>query len=365
MKEVQKRDILLTYPYDAFYPFLKLIEEAASDPDVLSIKITIYRLARRAKLIDYLTLAAENGKDVTVVIELKARFDEQNNIDFSEILELAGCKVIYGVEKLKIHSKLCVITKQEKGQLKYVTQIGTGNFNETTVKLYTDFGLITSHEGIALDALKVFQSISLNAYKESFDHLLVAPKHFKQTLLDLIEKEASKGQDGYMFLKVNSITDMDIIHALVDASQKGVTIEMIVRGICCILPGVKGYTENISIRSIVGRFLEHSRLYVFGYDLEAMYIGSADFMTRNTERRIEVASPIYSKEIKMYIASYMDVLKSDDVISREINSEGDHKMLTSLNVPFNSQEYMLQYYLDMFPKKKSFFEKIFKNKKVA
>lgn len=361
MSEVFKKDIMLTYPYEAFDPFLRLIEEASNDPDVISIKITIYRLARRAKLIEYLTQAAENGKDVTVVIELKARFDEQNNIDFSEILELAGCKVMYGVDKLKIHSKLCVITKQHRGQMKHITQIGTGNFNEMTVKLYTDFALLTSHQGIAEDALKVFQSISLNTYKDSYDHLLVAPKQFKSVLLDHIEAEIQKGIDGYIFLKINSITDMDIIHALVKASEHGVTVEMFVRGICCILPGIKGHTENIRIRSIVGRFLEHSRLYVFGYDYEHMYIGSADFMTRNTERRIEVAAPIYDQDIKMYLASYIDVLKSDDISSKKINHEGDHKAFHVKDVPLSSQDYMMKYYLDMFPKQKvSLFKKLFK-----
>ena len=361
IQEVQKRDILLTYPYDAFDPFLKLVEEAASDKNVLSIKITIYRLARRAKLIDHLVKAAENGKDVTVVIELKARFDEQNNIDFSEILELAGCKIMYGIDKLKIHSKLCVITRQDKGHIKHITQVGTGNFNEATVKLYTDFGLITSHQGIAEDALRVFQSISLNTYKDTYQHLLVAPKHFKQTLLKHIEDESKKGKEGYMFFKINSITDMDIIKALVHASQQGVKIEMFVRGICCILPGIKGYTENIMIRSIVGRFLEHSRLYVFGYDFAHMYTGSADFMTRNTERRIEVAVPIYDHYNKMFMASYIDVLKSDDVISKEINFEGEHKIIQPFDVPMNSQEYMMHYYLDMFPKKKTLFQKIFRH----
>ena len=361
MSEVFKRDVFLTYPYDAFDPFLRLIEEASKDKDVMSIKITIYRLARRAKLIEYLTQAAENGKDVTVVIELKARFDEQNNIDFSEILELAGCKVMYGVDKLKIHSKLCVITKQHRGQIKHITQIGTGNFNEVTVKLYTDFALLTAHQGIAEDALKVFQSISLNAYKDTYDHLLVAPKQFKLALLNLIETESQKGNKGYIFLKLNAITDMDIILALVNASQKGVKIDMIVRGICCILPGIRGYTETIRIRSIVGRFLEHSRLYVFGYDYEHMYIGSADFMTRNTERRIEVAAPIYDQHIKMYVASYVDVLMSDDIMSRMINHEGEHKSFHIKDVPLNSQDYMMTYYLDMFPKQKqSLFNKIFR-----
>jgi len=360
ISEVLKHDVLLTYPYDAFDPFLRLIEEASKDKDVMSIKITIYRLARRAKLIEYLTQAAENGKDVTVVIELKARFDEQNNIDFSEILELAGCKVMYGVDKLKIHSKICVITKQHRGQIKHITQIGTGNFNEITVKLYTDFALLTSHQGIAEDALKVFQSISLNAYKETYDHLLVAPKQFKSALLNLIEIESQKGIEGYIFLKLNSITDMDIIQALVDASQKGVTIDMIVRGICCILPGIQGYTENIRIRSIVGRFLEHSRLYVFGLDYAHMYIGSADFMTRNTERRLEVAAPIYDQNLKMFIASYIDTLMSDDITSKKINHEGEHKAFHVKDVPLNSQDYMMTYYLDMFPKQKqSILKKLF------
>lgn len=359
---VLSRDIFLTYPYDSFYPFLNLILEASVDPTVISIKITIYRLARRAKLIDYLIQAAENGKEVTVVIELKARFDEQNNIDFSEVLESSGCKVIYGLDTFKIHSKLCVITKQEKNQIRYITQIATGNFNETTVKLYTDFALITAHPGIAKDALAVFDTILLNQHENTYEHLLVSPNYLKHALIHHISNESSKGEDGYIFIKINSLTDIDVIQALVEASKKGTRIDMYIRSITCLLPNVKGYTDNIYIYSIVGRFLEHSRLFVFGKDNPHIYIGSADMMTRNTERRIEVATPIYQDNIRTYILRYIDTLKKDNIDAKQLDSEGEHRPIYKQSNDLSSQTYMIENYLDIAPryKEKTWIEKILK-----
>ncbi len=347
-----KRDILLTFPYDEMTPFLSLLEEASKDKYIRTIKITIYRLARRAKIVDYLIQAAENGKDVTVIIELKARFDEQNNMDYSEKLEAAGCNVMYGIEGLKIHSKLCVITRQIKGQFQYFTQIGTGNYNEVTANLYTDFSLMTTHQGIGMDALKVFQSISLNQYDITYDHLLVAPESLKPTILSLIRRETQKGSDGYMVLKMNALTDVDIIEALVDASKQGVTIEMFIRGVCCLLPGVQGETDHIRVISIVGRFLEHSRLFVFGKNYENVYLGSSDLMTRNTERRIEILTPVYDEAIKTYIENYVTVLKKDHIDAKEILWDGSHVAIQNQSQDLSSQAYMMNFHDQMYPKEK-------------
>jgi polyphosphate kinase len=329
MKLLTKQDLLMSYPYDVIDPFLKLIKEAALDKDVLSIKITIYRLAEKAELIDLLTLAAEKGKEVVVVIELKARFDEQNNIDFSEILERSGCKVIYGFEMLKVHSKLCVITKRAKNGFQYFTHVGTGNYNEITVRQYTDFSLLTSHQGIAEDAIKVFQAIGMGHIEHQFEHLWVAPVSLKQNLLTHIELETHKKEEGYIFFKINALTDMDIIKALVRASQNGVKVDMVIRSISCIIPEVKDYTETIRIRSIVGRFLEHSRLYVFGKKMPLVFIGSADFMTRNTERRIEVAVPIYDVSIQNHLLNYIELWLNDGIQAKKINSLGNHEAIES------------------------------------
>ena len=358
------KDILLTYPYDEMMPFLRLLEEASKDKYVRSIKITIYRLARRAKIVDYLIQAAENGKDVTVIIELKARFDEQNNMDYSEKLEAAGCHVMYGIEGLKIHSKLCVITRQIKGQIQYFTQIGTGNYNEVTANLYTDFSLMTNHQGIGEDAIKVFQSISLNQYDVTYEHLLVAPETLKPKVLSLIELESSKGDQGYIVLKMNALTDVDIIEALVKASKAGVQIEMFVRGVCCLLPGIKGETDNIRVISIVGRFLEHSRLFIFGKHYEEVYLGSSDLMTRNTERRIEILTPVYNSKLKMYLKNYITVLKKDHIDAKAINWDGSHVSIPNQSQDVSSQVYMMQHYDQMFPafKKLNWFQKVFKIK---
>ena len=299
LKAALQRDVLLSYPYESMEPFLQMIREAANDPAVLSVRITIYRLASKAKLVEYLCAAAENGKDVTVLIELRARFDEQNNIDWSERLEEAGCKIIYGFEDYKVHSKICLITRRERSGMRYITQVGTGNYNEKTARQYTDVSLVTSSESIGMDAAQFFNNMALGNLNGRYNRLLVAPSGLKSSILALMNNEIAKGRDGYILLKFNSLTDIDIIEKLHEASMAGVTVEMIIRGICCLLPGVPGKTENITVSSIVGRFLEHSRIYVFGRgENEKMYISSADMMTRNTERRVEIACPIDSPEVR-------------------------------------------------------------------
>ena len=285
LKTALQRDVLLSYPYESMEPFLQMIREAANDPSVLSVRITIYRLASKAKLVEYLCAAAENGKDVTVLIELRARFDEQNNIDWSERLEEAGCKIIYGFEDYKVHSKICLITRRERGGVRYITQVGTGNYNEKTARQYTDVSLVTSSESIGMDAAQFFNNMAMSNLNGRYNRLLVAPTSLKNNILSLMDGEIAKGSDGYILLKFNSLTDIDMIEKLHEASCAGITVEMIIRGICCLLPGVPGKTENITVTSIVGRFLEHSRIYVFGRGKnEKMYISSADLMTRNTER---------------------------------------------------------------------------------
>ena len=264
LKAALQRDILLSYPYESMEPFLQMIREAANDPAVLAIRITIYRLASKAKLVEYLCAAAENGKDVTALIELRARFDEQNNIDWSERMEEAGCKIIYGFEDYKVHSKICLITRRERGAVRHITQVGTGNYNEKTAKQYTDVSLITADERIGQDAGAFFNNMALGNLSGRYSRLFVAPTSLKNNILALMDEQIAKGKDGYILLKFNSLTDIDVIAKLREASCAGVTVEMIVRGICCLLPGVPGHTENITVTSIVGRFLEHSRIYVFG-----------------------------------------------------------------------------------------------------
>ena len=323
-----KRDMMVYYPYQSMTPFLRLIKEAALDPECRSIKITLYRLGKTAKLVEYLSLAAENGKDVLVVIELRARFDEKNNIDWSERLEQAGCRIIYGLDYLKIHSKLCVITYQHKGKNIFVTQIGTGNYNERTVELYTDLSLMTSNEKIGLEAITFFQSLSLNSPREHYESLVVSPYHLKQTFLSLIAREKAKGTNGRIRMKCNSLTDNDFSIAFAEASKKGVKIELNIRGICCLLPNVPAWTETITIHSVVGRFLEHGRVYIFGEGEDVkVYIASADLMTRNTERRMEVGVEIHDIHIKHQLIAYVDFYMNDSVKGREMTSSGDFKAI--------------------------------------
>ena len=343
LKTALQRDILLSYPYESMEPFLQMIREAANDPAVLSIRITIYRLASKAKLVEYLCAAAENGKDVTALIELRARFDEQNNIDWSERMEEAGCKIIYGFEDYKVHSKLCLITRRERGGVRHITQVGTGNYNEKTAKQYTDVSLITSDERIGADAGAFFNNMALSNLHGRYDRLLVAPHSLKNNILSLMDEQISKGSAGYILLKFNSLTDIDIIAKLREASCAGVKIELIVRGICCLLPGVPGHTDNITVTSIVGRFLEHSRIYVFGRgEEEKMYIASADLMTRNTEHRVEVACPIDSAEVRTRLHDILYAMQHDTVKARVLQPDGSYTKKSAVQDPICAQDLLMQ-----------------------
>lgn len=323
---VQRRDLLLSYPFESMEPFLRLIREAASDPSVLSIQITIYRLAQKARLVEYLCAAAENGKEVTAVIELRARFDEPNNIDWSERLEDAGCRVIYGFSDYKIHSKVCLITLKGKSGIQYVTQIGTGNYNEKTSEQYTDLSLITADQGIGLDAAEFFKNMAVGNLEGSYHNLLVSPSNLKQIILLLIGEETARGSHGRIIMKMNSLTDYDVMEKLAEASRAGVRVDLIIRGICCLRPGVPGHTEHISVTSVVGRFLEHSRIYSFGSgENQRLFLGSADMMTRNTQRRVEVICPVYATHTKARLNHILDILLRDTVKARALDSEGSYQ----------------------------------------
>ena len=339
MAQVKRKDVLLSYPYESMDPFLQLIKEAASDPDVMTIKITIYRLAKKARLVEYLCAAAENGKEVTALIELRARFDEQNNIDWSERMEEAGCRVIYGFEGYKVHSKLCLITYRNKNEIRYITQVGTGNYNEKTAKMYTDYSLMTANQEIGEDAAVFFKNMSISNLDGVYDHLIVSPTSLKQKVLALMDEEIAKGENGRIIMKMNSVTDMDFIRKTAEASQAGVKVDLIVRGICCILPGIPGRTENLRVTSIVGRYLEHPRVFVFGTGADAkVYIGSADMMTRNTENRVEVACPIYDEGIKRKLIRDLRVMLSDNVKARRMASDGTYRKKKQDGEPVNAQE---------------------------
>ena len=343
LKAALQRDILLSYPYESMEPFLQMIREAANDPAVLAIRITIYRLASKAKLVEYLCAAAENGKDVTALIELRARFDEQNNIDWSERMEEAGCKIIYGFEDYKVHSKICLITRRERGAVRHITQVGTGNYNEKTAKQYTDVSLITADERIGQDAGAFFNNMALGNLSGRYSRLFVAPTSLKNNILALMDEQIAKGKDGYILLKFNSLTDIDVIAKLREASCTGVTVEMIVRGICCLLPGVPGHTENITVTSIVGRFLEHSRIYVFGRgDEEKMYISSADLMTRNTERRVEIACPIDDPAVRTRLHDILYAMQHDTVKARVLQPDGTYCKKPAVQDPICAQDLLMQ-----------------------
>lgn len=343
LKAALQRDILLSYPYESMEPFLQMIREAANDPAVLAIRITIYRLASKAKLVEYLCAAAENGKDVTALIELRARFDEQNNIDWSERMEEAGCKIIYGFEDYKVHSKICLITRRERGAVRHITQVGTGNYNEKTAKQYTDVSLITADERIGQDAGAFFNNMALSNLSGRYSRLFVAPTSLKNNILALMDEQIAKGKDGYILLKFNSLTDIDVIAKLQEASCAGVTVEMIVRGICCLLPGVPGHTENITVTSIVGRFLEHSRIYVFGRgDEEKMYISSADLMTRNTERRVEIACPIDDPAVRARLHDILYAMQHDTVKARVLQPDGTYCKKPAVQDPICAQDLLMQ-----------------------
>ena len=346
LKQIEEEDKLLSYPYESIRPFLNMLNEAAEDDSVISIKMTLYRLAKQSKIVEALCEAAENGKEVVVLVELRARFDEENNIRWSRMLEKAGCQIIYGLEGFKVHSKLCLITKKGKDGIEYITQIGTGNYNEKTARLYTDLSLMTVDEKIGMDAARVFQALTKGETVEESDHLLVAPKCLQNRIIEMIEEEIrhkKNGEDAYIGLKLNSLTDKRIIDKLAEASQAGVHIDMIIRGISCLIPGVKGQTENIRIISIVGRFLEHSRIYIFGCgERRKYYISSADFMTRNTVKRVEVAAPVYAPAIKERIQGIFDLMLSDNKKAREEDSEGNYALVKCEGEPINSQEALYQ-----------------------
>ena len=346
LDQIAKKDRFLSYPYESIKPFLTMLHEAANDEDVVSIKMTLYRVAKQSKVVEALIEAAENGKEVFVLVELKARFDEENNIGWSRLLEDAGCHVIYGLDGYKVHSKLCQIMKKKDGNVEYYTQIGTGNYNEKTARLYTDLSLMTADPKIGTEAARVFQALAMGETVEDMDHLLVAPKCLQNKVLAMIDEEiehAKVGEQAYIGLKMNSLTDKRIMNKLVEASCAGVHIDMVVRGICCLIPGVKGQTENIHIISIVGRFLEHSRIYIFGTQERAkIYISSADFMTRNTLRRVEVAAPIEDPDIRMQIQEMFVTMLSDNRKARTMNNKGIYKIEPSDNAPLNSQEVFLQ-----------------------
>lgn len=346
LDQIAKKDRFLSYPYESIKPFLTMLHEAANDKDVVSIKMTLYRVAKQSKVVEALIEAAENGKEVFVLVELKARFDEENNIEWSRLLEDAGCHVIYGLDGYKVHSKLCQIVKKKGGNVEYYTQIGTGNYNEKTARLYTDLSLMTADPKIGTEAAQVFQALAMGETVEDMDHLLVAPKCLQNKVLAMIDAEiehAKAGEPSYIGLKMNSLTDKRIIDKLAEASCAGVHIDMIVRGICCLIPEVEGKTENIHITSIVGRFLEHSRIYIFGTQERAkIYIASADFMTRNTLRRVEVAAPIEDPDIRMQIQEMFVTMLSDNRKARKMNSKGNYKIEESDNAPLNSQEVFLQ-----------------------
>lgn len=342
--QIKNKDILLSYPYENINQFIRLLDEAAENPDVSSIKITLYRVARDSKIINALNKAAENGKDVLALVELRARFDEENNIGWSKQLEDAGVQVIYGLEELKVHSKLLLITLRSGNDVTYITQVGTGNYNERTSKLYTDLTLLTADKAIGADASVVFNALCEETTVESTNRLLVAPKGLKSRIVEFIDNEITYGKDGYIGIKINLLTDRDLIEKLAEASRAGVKVELVVRGICCLIPGVPGQTENIRVISIVGRFLEHSRIYIFGRDnRRRVYISSADFMTRNTERRVEVAAPVLDRTLADRVCNIFNICMSDNVKARELKPNGLYERVSADgNEPLNAQAYFYE-----------------------
>lgn len=343
LPQIRKKDKLLSYPFESMKPFLRMLHEAANDKSVIGIKMTLYRLSRQSKVIEALIEAAENGKEVLVVIELKARFDEENNIEWSRRLEEAGCRVIYGLDGYKVHSKLCLITRKTEDGIEYYTQIGTGNYNEKTSRLYTDLSYLTARVEIGLEAADVFQTLDKGETVKETKHLLVAPNCLQNKVLAMIDEEihhAKAGEEAYIGLKMNSLTDKKIIDKLIYASESGVKIDMVIRGINCLIPQVKGKTDNIRVFSIVGRFLEHSRIYIFGCgERKKIYIASADFMTRNTVRRVEVAAPVYNDKLKTKLQEMFDVMLSDNQKARKLEADGNYHRVSNDLTPVNAQEY--------------------------
>lgn len=344
ISQIEEKDRLLSYPFESMKPFIRLLQEAGQDKSVVSIRMTLYRVAKNSQIVEALIDAAENGKEVVVLVELRARFDEENNIEWSRRLEDAGCRIIYGIDHIKVHSKLCQITYKKEDGIHYITQIGTGNYNEKTAKLYTDLSVMTADKAIGEEAAEVFQALCLAQLMEETKQLLVAPKCLQNKVLALIDGEIEKakaGKEGYIGLKMNALTDKVIIEKLVEASKAGVKIDMVIRGICCLRPGVKDCTENIRVISIVGRYLEHSRIYIFGRpETEEcrVYIASADFMTRNTTKRVEIAVPLLDKEVKERVCGIFNLTLRDNVKARELQSDGTYLRVQNSGVELNSQE---------------------------
>ena len=365
ISQVEKKDYLFSYPFESMENFLKLLKEAARDPNVVSIKITIYRLAKGSKIAQYLLEAVDNGIEVTALIELRARFDEQHNIHYAELLEEAGCNVIYGFEDYKVHSKICLITRKKGKKFEYITQLGTGNYNEKTSKIYTDLSYITSRQDIGEDAVKFFQNMSLDNLDGHYEKLIVSPTSFKSSIISKIHEEIEKaknGENACIIMKMNSLTDRELIDLLKKASKAGVKVNLIIRGICCILPGIPDVTENIRVISIVGRFLEHSRIYCFGEDDDrAIYLSSADLMTRNTEKRVEIGFPIEDAKLKKRIIKMVELMLNDNVKAREIDSNGNYNKIAYTGEPISSQDiFITNQFYEKVPeaKKESFIEKI-------
>ena len=346
MKQIEEKDRFLSFPYESIRPFLKLLQEAGEDPNVVSIKMTLYRVAQNSKIVEALIEAAENGKEVVVLVELRARFDEENNIEWSRRLEDAGCRIIYGLDRLKVHSKLCLITKKKGSKIEYLTQIGTGNYNEKTAEIYTDYSLMTANPEIGMEANQVFQSLCLGQVVEETKHLLVAPQCLQNKIADKMDAEIEKAKQGkpaYIGIKINSLTDKYLIQKMIEASQAGVTIELIVRGSCCLVAGVPDLTEHITVRSIVGRFLEHNRIYIFGTgESQQVYIASADLMTRNTRRRVEVGAPVYDADIRKRIVGMFRIMMQDNVKARIQQPDGTYRRAERTEPLLNAQEYFYE-----------------------
>lgn len=364
---LQNHDLLLSFPFHSTKPFVDLLYEAADDPSVVSIKISLYRLANHSKIASALAHAAEKGKEVLCVLELRARFDEQNNIDYATMLEEAGCTVIYGLSDYKIHAKLCLITRKVHNQIQYITQVGTGNYNEKTSELYTDLSFISTDPKMGEDATRVFQALCVGEVVESTERLWVAPNCFESNVLRYIQEQidlARSGGEGYVFIKVNSLNDMEIMEKLIEASQAGVKVEMVIRGICCLCPGIPGYTDNIRIKSIVGRYLEHSRIFIFGTgEQQRIFMGSGDLLNRNTRRRVEVFAEVRNGDPRREILHLVDAIRMDNQNSWEMLSDGSYVKDNSDHAePLDSHTYLHHYFEKPFelpPAKLSLKERLF------
>lgn len=364
---LQNHDMLLSFPFHSTKPFVDLLYEAGDDPSVVSIKISLYRLANHSKITSALAHAAEKGKEVLCVLELRARFDEQNNIDYATMLEEAGCTVIYGLSDYKIHAKLCLITRKVHNQIQYITQVGTGNYNEKTSELYTDLSFISTDPKMGEDATRVFQALCVGEVVESTERLWVAPNCFESNVLRYIQEQidlARSGGEGYVFIKVNSLNDMEIMEKLIEASQAGVKVEMVIRGICCLCPGIPGYTDNIRIKSIVGRYLEHSRIFIFGTgEQQRIFMGSGDLLNRNTRRRVEVFAEVRDGDPRREILHLVDAIRMDNQNSWEMLSDGSYVKDNSDHAePLDSHTYLHHYFEKPFelpPAKLSLKERLF------